>query len=117
MVYVALNPVELTDYDTASEWHKRQRKEISPDQVREMLGGEYVSCCHPEHTFVLHLIKQRFGIEVKIPTPPMKHRLCKGDKVIIVFLYNLARIPPTQGYTTEQMRKARITFLLHNITE
>lgn len=117
MVYVALNPVELTDYDTAKEWYRRRRQEISPDEVKEMLASEYTSCCHPEHAFVLRLVKQRFGIEIKIPTPPMKHCLRKGDKVIIVLLYNLARVPPTQGYTTEQMRKARITFLFYNITE
>ena len=116
MIYIGLNPNEITDYDTAKELGSWPRREISANEVQRLLAREHISCCHTEHKFILDLVKRRLGIEIKIPTPPLKHRLRKSDKVIIIFVCNIVHPPPAEGYSLEDMRKARIKFLLYTIS-
>ncbi|MFH0821057.1 MAG: hypothetical protein V1908_04770 [Candidatus Peregrinibacteria bacterium] len=116
MTYVGLNLTEITNFDTTLKLACMPRREITLERVKELLVKEYKSCCHTEHAYILKLVKRRCEIDIKIDFLPLKYPLRKGDKVIIIFVCNIVHPPPTEGYSFEDMRKARIKFLLYTIS-
>lgn len=115
MTYVGLNLNEITNFGTVIELTRRRRQEITPEGVKELLAQEYRCCCHPEHAYILNLVKRRCKIDIKIGLLPLPAPLYPGDKVIIIFVCNIVHPPPAEGYSFEDMCKARIKFLLYTI--
>ena len=117
MIYIGLNPREITDFDSISRIERSPFVRIFPDKVEELLGSDYSSCCNQNHKPVLDIIKRRFGIDVKISTSPMRHRLRKRDQVIIIMAGNIRRLEYEEKYTAEELRKSRILFRLYTINK
>lgn len=118
MLYIGLNPAEITAWEFLPEFNNYRMEQASPAKVAELLGsaGGYHSCCSRNHGPVLDLVKRRYGIDVEIPCFSCLYPLRKGDRVIIVVVANARGLEQEVRYTREELRKARIFFRLYTVS-
>lgn len=89
------------------------RTEMSVEQVREVirdLGDELQVACNPSHQATISAMKERFGIEVKIPEKAPIVHLKGGDDLIVMQVRGLPRLTDRHEYTTEEINGASFSF-------
>lgn len=116
MLYVGFNPREITAYEFIGDFGKWPFDIVGYKRIKELLSSEYVSCCTGSQKPVLDIVERRFEIHVEIPFMPERHRLKKGDKVIIIVVANIRRLQADERYTARELGKARIFFRLYRVT-
>jgi len=116
MLYVGFNPREITAFEFIGDFRKWPFGVINSDKVKQLLGSEHVSCCTEEQGPVLDIVERRFGVYVKIPPTPNRHRLKKGDRVLIIVVANIRKLSAYERYTLQEITKARIFFRLYRVT-
>lgn len=90
-----------------------QRTELNIDQVREIirdLGDNLLVACNPSHQATITAMRERFGIEVKIPEKAPTIRLEGGDTLIVMQTRGLPRLEGRHEYTAEEINGAKFTF-------
>jgi hypothetical protein len=115
MVYIGFNLREITAFNSIYDLADCPLRQLSPEEVKELLKKEYVSCCNITHKPVLNIIKRRFQIELVAHSETFLHRLHKGDKVIIIIVTGVRRLGEYERYTVEELRKARIFFRQYRV--
>lgn len=118
MLYIGLNPAEITAWERLPDFNNYPMREVSPREVAELLRsatGGYRSCCNRNHGPVLELVRRRFGIDIQIPDFSTLYPLRRGDKVIIIVVANIRALEQEVKYTAQELRKARIFFRLYTI--
>lgn len=115
MVYVGLNPRDVTAFEEIRTLTNSPKRQIFTDEVKSLMAGHYHSCCRISHRPVLDIVKRRTGIDVRVENVTYRHFLYKGDKVIIILVKHI-RSATKEMYTREEIRKARVSFLLYTMT-
>jgi hypothetical protein len=115
MVYIAINPREVTAFEEVGKLVKLEQRQISAKRVKELLVGGYTSCCNINHVYLLELVRRRFGIRVDVSFSPMRYSLRRGDRVIMIVFANLRRLTEEEKYTEDEVRKGSIFFTLRTI--
>ncbi|MBP9822170.1 MAG: hypothetical protein KBC81_01845 [Candidatus Pacebacteria bacterium] len=115
MVYVSLDPREVTDFNSIRRITDEVFVRIYPEKVKELLKDGYKSCCKSEYGKVLAIVKRRFEIDISIPQTASKHVLRTGDQVVIIVLEKIRKLGYEEMYTDEELRKSRVIFRLYTI--
>ena len=119
MVYIGLNPIEITSYEYVRPLMNCPRRRIWPREVNELLFQDHHSCCNMNHIPVLELVERRTGIHVDIDETnrPPRYELRKGDRIILIEVGHIRQLVPGEKYNREEIRKAVIVFWLYTVTK
>lgn len=85
-------------------------KNISVEKVEDYLYWKPISCCNPSHSATLQALKEKFGLQVEVPTTPPRVTLTKGDCILVLQVSGLPRLTDRHEYTSEEVDKAKFNF-------
>ena len=87
------------------------REALCAEQVRDYIArGGVIPCLNPSHAATIAAMRERFGIEVKIPEKPPQVRLMPNDSLIVMGVRGLPRLTDRHEYTAEEIASATFTF-------
>ena len=90
------------------------RRSITVDEVREM-AGDFIPCLNPSHKPTIEAAKQRYGLEVEIPSVPPRVSLKRGDSVVVMGVRGLPRLTDRHEYTEEEIAQATFDFSVYTV--
>lgn len=92
------------------------RQVLKPEQVREMArDGVLTPCLNPSHQATINAARERFGIEVEIPTEPPRVAVELGDSVVVMGVRGLPRLIDRHEYTKEEIASATFSFAEYSV--
>lgn len=91
------------------------RRELGIDAVRGLVAAGVESCCNPSHQATIDAMRQRFGLEVAIPTAPPRVSLKSGDSVMVMGVRGLPRLTDRHEYTVDEIEGATFNFSLYTV--
>ena len=93
------------------------RREISAEEVREIVRAGVVPCLNPSHAASIAVMKERFAVDVPIPEKAPIVALEKGDSLIVMGISGLPRLEGRHEYTLEEVAMAKFRFGLYEISK
>lgn len=91
------------------------RKELSVDQVKNLVEAGVEPCLNPSHKATIDAMVARFGIEVPIPEVPPRVSLEVGDSVVVMGVRGLPRLTDRHEYSEEEIAKATFSFSIYTV--
>jgi len=91
------------------------RKILTPEQARDMVIGGITPCLNPSHAATISAAKNRYGIEVDIPTTPPQVKLEVGDSLLIMGVRGLPRLTDRHEYTEDEVASATFSFSVYTV--
>lgn len=82
---------------------------LTPEEVKEM-ESKLTPCLNPSHQATIAAMRERFGIDVAIPTAPPKVTLGRGDSLIVMSVRGLPRLTDRHEYTDAEIAEATFVF-------
>ncbi len=93
------------------------RRELTVDEVKEILKRGVESCINPGHKATIHEMHRRFGIDLPIPTSVPKVSLASGDNLVVASMRGLPRLVGRREYTEQEIADAAFSFALYTVSE
>lgn len=90
------------------------RTNISVDAVKALLPAA-IPCLNPSHVATIDAMKQRFDLEVEIPSTPPRVNLDPLDRLIVMSVRGLPRLTDRHEYTPEEIQSATFSFSLWTV--
>ena len=87
----------------------------TPEFVRELVGQDIESCLNPSHAATIVAMRERFGINVSIPTVPPRVELQPGDSMVVMGVRGLPRLTDRHEYSAEEISSATFAFSLYEV--
>ncbi len=91
------------------------RRQISAEEVKEIMERGVESCLNPSHSATIDAMKEKYGIEVAIPTAPPRVSLGSGDSVVVMGVRGLPRLTDRHEYSTDEIAKATFSFSIYTV--
>jgi hypothetical protein len=91
------------------------RRKLSVEQVAEKVAQGVESCCNPSHAATIAAMRDRFGLDVAIPTTPPRVSLGSGDSVIVMGVRGLPRLTDRHEYSVEEVAQATFEFTEYSV--
>lgn len=91
------------------------RKTLTPNQARDMVSSGVTPCLNPSHAATISAAKNRYGIEVDIPTTPPQVKLEVGDSLLIMGVRGLPRLTDRHEYTEDEVASATFSFSVYTV--
>lgn len=90
-----------------------RKKDLTVDQVKEVIGNEnIVSCANPSHKATLEALKEKYGIDIPIPSKPIRVSLSSSeDAMIVLQVTGLSRLTDRHEYTRQEIEAAEFRFM------
>jgi hypothetical protein len=87
-----------------------ERHALTLEQVTAKIEEGVVPCLNPSHETTIHAMRERFGLDVTIPSTPPRVELELGDSVIVMGVRGLPRMTDRHEYTHEEVAAATFVF-------
>ncbi len=91
------------------------RRELTTDEVQEIVSGGCESCLNPSHQATIAAMRERFGIEVAIPEAPPRVSVGAGDRVIVMGVRGLPRLTDRHEYSSAEIAAASFNFSMYTV--
>ena len=91
------------------------RRALAVDEVRALIAQGVTPCLNPSHESTIAAMRQRFGIEVPIPSTPPKVELKTEDELIVMTVRGLPRLVDRHEYTESEVAAATFVFGLWTV--
>ena len=90
------------------------RTKLSSEQACAMVASS-VPCVNPSHKATLDALRDRFGVEVEVPSTPPRVNLGVGDSLLVMQVRGLPRLTDRHEYTSDEIASATFTFSLWEV--
>ena len=92
--------------------HELRTYQVTPEDFKFAVSDEkIVSCCNPSHSATLQALKEKFGIDVPVPTTPPRVTMKAGDCLYVFQVSGLPRLTDRHEYNSEEIAKAKFSFM------
>ena len=91
--------------------HELRTYKITPEDFKQAVSSNIVSCCNPSHKATLQALKEKFGIEVSVPSTPPRVTLGMGDCLYVFQVSGLPRLTDRHEYTAQEIENAKFSFM------
>jgi len=86
------------------------RTPMSVDEVRAVISNA-ISVLNPSHVATIAAMRERYGLDIEIPTIAPRVVLESGDSIIVMSVRGLPRLDATRHeYTSEEIQRATFEF-------
>lgn len=92
-----------------------RRRELSIDEVRELVGTGVEPALNPSHTATISAMRERYGIDVEIPDAPPRVQVGSGESVVVMGVRGLPRLTDRHEYTAEEINSATFSFSMYTV--
>lgn len=92
-----------------------QRKVINAEQFKGFCGPDVIAVFNRAHEATIRALKQRYGLDLEIPTISPRIILRPGDLLLTATLRGLPRHTHNHNYSDEEVARATFTFAVYNI--
>lgn len=92
-----------------------RRRALNIEEVASRVQEGVEPCLNPSHEPTIHAMRERYGIDVSIPTHPPRVELRVGDSVIVMGVRGLPRLTDRHEYTHEEVAKATFLFAEYTV--
>ena len=95
-----------------------KRNFITAEQVRQMAqDGALTPCLNPSHRATIDAMRQRYNIDVEIPTTPPRVILNAGDSIVVMGVRGLPRLTDRHEYTQSEIASATFSFAQYTVVD
>jgi len=91
------------------------RRKITAKQAAEIVKQGVEPCLNPSHAATIAAMRERFGIDVPIPSSPPRVSLRHGDCVVVMGVRGLPRLTDRHEYTEEEVASATFKFSVYEV--
>ena len=92
------------------------RRPLDIEEVKNLLGDDYVSCCNPQHKTTLDAAKRRYELDIAVPEKAPVVSLAVGDEVVVMSVRGLPRLEENRHeYREDEVAKATFVFGLWTV--
>lgn len=88
---------------------------MSEGDVREAVAAGVEPCLNPSHAATIAAMRDRYGIDVPIPTSPPRVELAQCDSIIVMGVRGLPRLTDRHEYTAEEVAQATFQFARYTV--
>lgn len=96
---------------------KISRRVLTVDEARDLVKAGVESCLNPSHEATIVAMREKYGIEVAIPTTPPRVSLNKGDSLVVMSVRGLPRLTDNRHYSAEEIASATFSFAIYTVVE
>lgn len=99
-----------------------ERTELAPMVARSLIETaakeeRLQPCLNPSHAETIRVMRERYGIEVPIPTKAPVVGLSIGDSLLVMAVSGLPRLEGRHEYTKEEVDSAKFRFALWTVKQ
>lgn len=88
---------------------------LTPEKVREIVGQGVEPCLNPSHAATIDAMREKFGINVSIPSTPPRVELKRGDSLVVMGVRGLPRLTDRHEYSPEEIASAEFAFSMYTV--
>jgi hypothetical protein len=92
------------------------RRVITQDEVATIVAAGVESCLNPSHEATIAAMRQRYGLDVAIPSSPPRVELRAGDSVVVMGVRGLPRLTDRHHYSEDEVASATFSFTKYTVS-